>query len=341
MTDDAGLSVAVLRSELNRLRLAAGEPSLRSIAQKTGWSRATVGRVFNGEVPKWDSLEAVVEHLGGDCGRFRQLWIECKQAPPAQPSPPAVVAPAARLAFAPAVAGGCLALLFVIVSVQGIAPAATARNQAITDGAQLGFGVLATGLWSAVCYRYRAAGDALGLTLGLAGWSAGQGYWLVARDIFNTAIPAAPSLADWLYLVFPVCVISGFLVGLPTALRWVWAVVLGALMASTTAATVLGLWVANRGPVGAAVVYALYVVSDLAVVVIFSWRAHRQRDWASAVALTGVVVLLVSDVLFVYFAWWRPQASIPYGADVGYIIFPLAMSVAASYTLEARGRQQR
>ncbi|WP_145929605.1 hypothetical protein [Mycobacterium intracellulare] len=109
----------------------------------------------------------------------------------------------------------------------------------------------------------------------------------------------------------------------------------------TSPATVLGLWVANRGPVGAAVVYALYVVSDLAVVVIFSWRAHRQRDWASAVALTGVVVLLVSDVLFVYFAWWRPQASIPYGADVGYIIFPLAMSVAASYTLEARGRQQR
>jgi hypothetical protein len=40
--------------------------------------------------------------------------------------------------------------------------------------------------------------------------------------------------------------------------------------------------------------------------------------------------------LFVYFAGWRPQALIPHGADFGYMVFPLAMGVAASCALEER-----
>jgi hypothetical protein len=298
------------------------------IAQKSGWSRATIGRIFNGETPKWDSLDAVVVYLGGDSQRFRQLWIAAMQA--AQPRP-STTAPLSLY-----VAGVGLALVFVVVSVQGIAPAATARNQAITDSAQLGFGAIAAALWAVLASRRTTTG-AVAITLGLAGWSAGQAYWLVMRDLFDTPIPDAPSIGDWLYLLFPLCVIPGFVVGLPAKQRWTWAALLTALMASTTIAVILALWVANRGALGAAVVYALYVVSDLAVVVIFGWQTQRERTRASATALAGVTVLLVSDVLFVYFAWWRPQVSIPYGADIGYILFPLAMSVAASFALERGG----
>jgi hypothetical protein len=331
---DHGPGLAELLNELKRLRLAAGQPSLRSIAQKTGWSRATVGRIFNGEVPKWDSLDAVVSYLGGDAERFRQLWAQAMQ----EASPLTANTPArdpGHRQLSPYLAGICLTLLFVIVSAQGVAPAAAARNQAITDVAQLGFGTLATALWAVVARRRRTAVP-VALALGLAGWSAGQGYWLTMRDVLDTPIPNAPSIGDWLYLVFPLCVIAGFTVELPPKLRWAWAAMLSALMVSTSIAVILALWVAIRRPIGAAAIYALYVVSDLAVVGIFSWRVHRERGWTSATALAGVTVLLVSDVLFVYFAWWRPQTSIPYGADIGYMIFPLAMSVAASYALEKR-----
>lgn len=81
-TSDDGLrmsdSLEELHGELRKLRLGAGQPSLRLIAKETGWSRATTGRVFNGDfVPKWDPLEAVVAYLGGSTERFRQLWIDC------------------------------------------------------------------------------------------------------------------------------------------------------------------------------------------------------------------------------------------------------------------------
>jgi hypothetical protein len=107
-------------------------------------------------------------------------------------------------------------------------------------------------------------------------------------------------------------------------------------MFSTATAIVLALWVALPGSVGAASVYGLYVVTDLAMLALFVWHRQSERDWASTVAAVGVAVLLVSDLLFVYFAWWRPRPTIPYGADVGYMIFPLAMSVAASCALERR-----
>jgi hypothetical protein len=168
----ATASLAALRSELHRLRLVAGQPSLRLIAQKTGWSRATVGRVFSGEsVPKWDVLEAVVGHLGGSTETFRQLWIACMDRTPQLPTAP--TAPSAeetvRPRFSPFVAAMCLAVLFTVVLVQDLAPASALRNQAITDAAQLVFGIFAASLWCGVFYKSKQP-RALALTLGFTGW---------------------------------------------------------------------------------------------------------------------------------------------------------------------------
>jgi hypothetical protein len=330
------VSLAELRGELQRLRLAAGQPSLRSIAQKTGWSRATVGRVFSGEsVPKWDPLEAVVGHLEGSTERFRQLWIDCMDGA-AQPPLTVTTCTAeepVRQRFSPHFFAICLALLFIVVSVQDLAPNNAARNQAITDAAQLVFGILATSLWCAVFYKSKEP-RALALTLGLAGWSAGQACWLTMRDIFGNPIPDASSIAHLLYLLLPACVIPEFVTALPPKFRWPCGGVLCALMFSTTTATALALWVSMPGPAVAAIVYALYIVTDLTMVALFGWIWHRERSWSSAAAFSGVAIYLLSDILFVYFAWWRPQYSIPYGADFGYMVLPLAMSVAASYTLE-------
>lgn len=332
------VSLTELRGELHRMRLAAGQPSLRLIAQKTGWSRATVGRVFSGEsVPKWDPLEAVVGYLGGGTERFRQLWIECMDGaaePPAISIARTAEAPVRRR-FSPYVAAMCLVLLFIVVSVQDLAPANAFRNQAITDAAQLVFGILAASLWCAVFYSSKES-RALALTLGLAGWSAGQACWLAMRDIFGNPIPDASSVAHLFYLLLPACVISEFVTALPPKLRWPCAGVLGALMFSTTTATALALWVFHPGSASGAIVYALYIVTDLTMVTIFGWTGRRERSWSSVAASFGVAVYLVSDLLFVYFAWWRPQNSIPYGADFGYMVLPLAMSVAASYMLKKR-----
>ncbi|MBZ4508566.1 helix-turn-helix domain-containing protein [Mycobacterium avium subsp. hominissuis] len=341
-SDDDGLktsvSLAELRGELYRLRLAAGQPSFRAMAQKTGWSRATVGRVFSGEsVPKWDVLEAVVGYLGGNTEKFRQLWIECMGvgAQPAHTSTTSAAEEPVRRGLTSYVAGACLMLLFIVVSVQGLAPSNASRNQTITDAAQLGFGLAAASLW-AVVFAKRKEGRALALALGLAGWSGGQAYWLAMRDIFDNPIPAAPSIGDLSYLLLPACVIPGLVAALPPKLRWPCAGVLVAMMFSTTTAAALALLFFIRGPAGAAVVYALYIVTDLTMLVLLGWMGRRERSWPLAVAFCGVAVLLISDTLFVYFAWWRPQNAIPYGADVGYMIFPLAMSIAASYTLEKR-----
>lgn len=331
-----------LRSSLHKLRLEAGQPSLRSIAQRSGWSRATVGRVFNGEVPTWDPLEAVVMLLGGDSERFRRLWIasiEKNLSPdPVDPPDPVTVPPQdppPRRSLSLYVSSTCLTLLFIVVSVQGIAPEATLRNQAITDAAQLGLGVLATVLW-AVARRKRVTPWAWGLALGLAGWSAGQAYWLVMRDVFGNPLPRAPSIGDSLYLLLPAFAIPGLVLELPAKLRWIVTGLMAALMVSTTTATILALWVVVPGPVDAASVYGLYVVTDVTMLVLFAWHRQRERDCASTTAAIGVAVLLVSDLLFVYFAWWKPDPTIPYGADVGYLIFPLAMSIAASFALERR-----
>lgn len=156
------------------------------------------------------------------------------------------------------------------------------------------------------------------------------------RDISGNPIPDASSIAHLLYLLLPACVITEFVAALPPKLRWRCAGMLGALMFSATTATALAFWASIRGPAVAAIVYALYIVTDITMVALFGWVGRRERSWSSAVAFSGVAIYLVSDSLFVYFAWWRPQTLIPHGADFGYMVFPFAMSVAASCALEER-----
>jgi hypothetical protein len=71
-----------LLSELRDLHLRAGEPSMRAIARATrALSHDTVHRVLVGPaLPRWGPLELVVEALGGDVERFRDLWLAARRA---------------------------------------------------------------------------------------------------------------------------------------------------------------------------------------------------------------------------------------------------------------------
>jgi DNA-binding phage protein len=71
-----------LQVALRRLYLVAGAPSVRDIAKKTGaLSRDTVHRVLTRPgLPRWGTLELIVEALGGDIETFRILWIAARRA---------------------------------------------------------------------------------------------------------------------------------------------------------------------------------------------------------------------------------------------------------------------
>ena len=82
LPDTQGPGVDILIA-LRELHLLAGEPSVRDIARLTGHalSSATVHRVLTQpEVPRWGTLEPVVEALGGDVESFRHLWISARRA---------------------------------------------------------------------------------------------------------------------------------------------------------------------------------------------------------------------------------------------------------------------
>jgi tetratricopeptide (TPR) repeat protein len=65
-----------LFDELHDLHHRAGWPSLRTMAREIGCSHTTVSVVFSGpRVPRWGLLELIVETLGGDALRMRQLWL--------------------------------------------------------------------------------------------------------------------------------------------------------------------------------------------------------------------------------------------------------------------------
>jgi proline dehydrogenase len=68
---------------LRELHLHAGEPSTRAIERSTAHaiSHDTVNRVLRGEdLPRWSSLELVVQALGGDVETFRELWVSARRA---------------------------------------------------------------------------------------------------------------------------------------------------------------------------------------------------------------------------------------------------------------------
>ncbi|KRF36765.1 ATP-binding protein [Nocardioides sp. Soil805] len=61
---------------LHDLHLAAGWPSLRTLARSAGCSHTTISHVFStARLPAWGVLELVVEALGGDTARFHDLWL--------------------------------------------------------------------------------------------------------------------------------------------------------------------------------------------------------------------------------------------------------------------------
>ncbi|WP_082206656.1 AIPR family protein [Nocardiopsis sp. SBT366] len=70
--------LASLAAELSSLRLQAGNPSLRGLAEMAGRvaSHTTISDVLHGRaVPRWEVVERLVEALGGDTERFHQLWM--------------------------------------------------------------------------------------------------------------------------------------------------------------------------------------------------------------------------------------------------------------------------
>ncbi|GGZ98255.1 helix-turn-helix domain-containing protein [Streptomyces echinoruber] len=66
-------------AELRRLRITAGEPQIKTIAARAQCSPATVSEVLNGRRLASESvIRRLVDALGGDWGRWRQLWREAK-----------------------------------------------------------------------------------------------------------------------------------------------------------------------------------------------------------------------------------------------------------------------
>ncbi len=73
-----------LFDRLHALHLAAGQPSMREIANRIGRgvvSSSTVHNMFRGpRVPKWGFLELVVEALRGNVAEFQELWQAARLA---------------------------------------------------------------------------------------------------------------------------------------------------------------------------------------------------------------------------------------------------------------------
>ena len=80
-----------LFDRLHAIHLAAGQPSMRQIATRTGRgvvSSSTVHNMFRGpRVPKWGFLELVVEALRGNVVEFRDLWQAARLAEEAADRP--------------------------------------------------------------------------------------------------------------------------------------------------------------------------------------------------------------------------------------------------------------
>ncbi|GAA3013117.1 hypothetical protein [Actinokineospora diospyrosa] len=76
-------ALAALLAELRLVHVAAGEPTVRDLAVRSGGriSRDTVHRVLAADrVPRWRNLELVVLALGGDVDRFHELWVAARAA---------------------------------------------------------------------------------------------------------------------------------------------------------------------------------------------------------------------------------------------------------------------
>jgi tetratricopeptide (TPR) repeat protein len=66
---------------LHQLHHSAGWPSLRALAGYAACSPTTISSVFSSaRLPRWGTLELVVEAMGGDVERFHRLWLAAGRA---------------------------------------------------------------------------------------------------------------------------------------------------------------------------------------------------------------------------------------------------------------------
>lgn len=66
-------------AELRRLRIAAGDPQLKTIAARARCSQATVSETLNGRrLPSETVTRRLVTALGGDWARWKELWREVR-----------------------------------------------------------------------------------------------------------------------------------------------------------------------------------------------------------------------------------------------------------------------
>jgi hypothetical protein len=65
----------ILLNALRDLRVEAGAPSLRAIAEGAGTSHTSVDGILKGDwLPRWDALAAIIRSLDGNELLFHQLW---------------------------------------------------------------------------------------------------------------------------------------------------------------------------------------------------------------------------------------------------------------------------
>lgn len=73
---------------IRELRVAAGSPSIRDVAERTTASRAVVHGVFRCQrMPTIHALQAVVPALGGDVNTFERLWLDYQHERGDEPPP--------------------------------------------------------------------------------------------------------------------------------------------------------------------------------------------------------------------------------------------------------------
>jgi len=72
----AGADLTVdFAAALRHAQLEAGDPPLRSVARRAGFSAATISRAFGGKkLPRWEVAERILESLGIHPSRINTEW---------------------------------------------------------------------------------------------------------------------------------------------------------------------------------------------------------------------------------------------------------------------------
>ena len=337
-TVELATALDALREELRQLRLRKGQPSLRTIAQKTGWSHATVGRALNCEtVPRLDVIEAITQRLDGDVDRMRQLWMRCMDVGPRvseAPDEPEEAAPQAPRDNAfPALAAGVALFLFVVIAaaLSFFAPRSPDADKAVTNIALAAFGAAASLAWFASFSR-RGDKRSLWLALAMAGWTLWRVRALLVDEI--GPLPVAPSIVDYLSLLLPLFMLPGLAAALPrrfdqkNVLGWAFV---AAIAVSALAALAVGSF--TEPSTNEIFVRALRVSTDIAMFAIAFLAGRSERSWESHFISFALAALVLADVLLTV-SFLMPQPNLlAFQAALCYLAFALLMVVAASSVL--------